>query len=121
MARGLHLLGASGDALKGQTVVARVESVDVAKLKAAIGQYGGAIDVAIAFADWQPKAAVDAAIPLIRRELANIGIDATIAAGASATRGPSEFWGGLVVGGVLGGGALAIWKLVGRLVRRTVR
>ena len=110
------MLGASGDALKGQTVVARIRSVDAAKLKSAIGKYGGAIDLALDFADWQPKATVDAAIPFIRKQLADIGIDATISAGAPTTRGPSEFWGGLVVGGALGGGALAIWKLAGQLV-----
>ena len=41
---------------------------------------------------------------------------ATITAGAGPTRGKSEFWGGLAVGAVVGGGALAIWKLVGRLL-----
>lgn len=116
MTRGLHILGARGDALKGQIIVARVDRVDVEKLKVTIGKYGGAIDFAIDFADWQPKAAVDAAIPFIRKELAKVGIDATITAGAGATRGYSEFWGGLAVGAVLGGGALAIWKLFGRLV-----
>lgn len=111
------MLGASGDGLKGQTVVARVEHVDVEKLKKTIGQQGGAIDVALDFADWKPKAAIDAAIPIIRKELANIGVEATITAGAAPTRGPSEFWGGLAVGAVLGGSALAIWKLVGSLMR----
>jgi hypothetical protein len=109
------MLGAAGDALRGQTVVARVERVDAEKLKAAIGRYGGAIDVAIDFADWKPKAAVDAAIPFIKKQLGDLGIDATVVAGAAPTRGKSEFWGGLAVGGVLGGGALAIWKLVRRL------
>lgn len=109
------MIGASGDSLRGQTVVARVDRVDVAKLKEAMGQHG-AIDLALDFADWQPEAAVDAAIPFIRKNLAAIGVEATITAGAVPTRGPSEFWGGLAVGGVLGGGALAIWKLVGRLV-----
>ncbi len=119
--RGLHILGAAGDGLKGQTVVARVERVDLARLKGKIGELSGerhdsAIDLAFDFADWKPKAAIDAAIPLIRGELAKIGVDATITAGVSPTRGPSEFWGGLVVGAALGGSALAIWKLVGRLV-----
>lgn len=126
MARGLHILGASGDGLRGQTVVARVDRVDVPKLKfeinrlsgGAADKYGSAIDTAIDFADWQPKAAIDAAIPFIRKELAKLGVDATITAGAGPMRGKSEFWGGLAVGAVLGGGALAIWKLVGRLVER---
>ena len=108
----------SGDVLKGQSVVARVERVDVAKLKKVIGKHGKEIDLAFNFADWKPKAAIDVAIPFIRKELANIGIDATIIAGKDATRGPSEFWGGLVVGGALGGSALVIWELVSRLFGR---
>lgn len=116
MSHGLYILGATGDGLKGQTVVARIERVDPEKLKRTIGDHGAAIDLALDFADWQPKAAIDAAIPLIRGELAKIGVDATITAGAGATRGPSEFWGGLVVGTALGGSALAIWKLLERLV-----
>ena len=123
MARGLYILGAAGDGLKGQTVVARVESVDVPKFKARLkemapetAEHGDAIDLAFKFADWKPEATIDAAIPLIRKELARRGIDATITAGAGATRGPSEFWGGLAVGGVIGGSALAIWKLIGRLI-----
>ena len=71
----------SGDVLKGQSVVARVERVDVAKLKKVIGKHGKEIDLAFNFADWKPKAAIDVAIPFIRKELANIGIDATIIAG----------------------------------------
>lgn len=116
MSRGLHILGAVGDGLKGQTVVARVDRVDVEKLKRTIGDHGSAIDVAFDFADWQPKAAIDAAIPFIRGELAKVGVDATITAGVGATRGPSEFWGGLAVGAVLGGSALTIWKLLRWLV-----
>lgn len=116
MARGLHILGAAGDGLKGQVVVARVDRVDVEKLKRTVGDHGSAIDLVFDFADWKPKAAIDAAIPLIRGELAKIGVDATITAGTGATRGPSEFWGGLAAGAVLGGSALVIWKLLGWLV-----
>ena len=113
---GLLILGASGDALKGQTLVVRIERVDTAKLKSTVGKYGGAIDLALDFADWKPSAAIDIAVPIVRKQLADIGIDTTVSAGAVPPRGSSEFWGGLAVGGVLGGSALAIWKLVGRLV-----
>lgn len=122
MTRGLHILGAAGDGLRGQTVTARVESVDVPKFKARLKElapetagHDGAIDLAFKIADWKPEAVIDAAIPLIRKELAGLGIDATITAGAAPTRGQSEFWGGLAVGGVLGGSALVIVKLIGRL------
>jgi len=114
------MLGVSGDGLKGQSVVARVEHVDAAKLKKMIGKHGEAIDLALDFADWKPKAAVDAAIPFIRSELAKIGVDAKIIAGDATTRGPSEFWGGLVVGTALGGSALVIWKLASGLFGRLV-
>ena len=114
------MLGVSGDGLKGQSVVARVERVDVEKLKKTIGEHGEAIDLAFNFADWKPKAAIDAAIPFIRNELSKIGVDAKIVAGEAATRGPSEFWGGLVIGCGIGGSALAIWKLASRLFGRLV-
>lgn len=121
MKSGLHILGAPGDALRAQSVVARVERIDAEKFKKSIHrlsgkQLDGAIDLALDFADWKPEATIDAAIPLIRSELSKMGIEATITAGAPATRGKSEFWGGLAVGAVLGGSALAIWKLVGRLI-----
>jgi hypothetical protein len=109
---GLHILGVTGDALRGQKIVIEVDHIDTATLKSKLGGYGGLASLALDAADAAPRAFVDAALPLATRELRQYGIDArlTVSDAATAARPKSEFWWGLGVGGALGAGAAAIWK-----------
>lgn len=109
-------------AFADQTITIRLLDVDAAKLKEAIGGTGGALaSIALGLVNYAPKAALDAARPIVTSEAKNYGITMDMSISnkpAPEKRALSEFWPGLLVGGALGGGALLIWKLIGRLLGR---
>jgi hypothetical protein len=120
---GLELLGAM-DALSTQYVTLRVKNVDQQTLANKLGGTSGTFASAgLHLVNAAPRAALDVASPLIKSSLKDYGIDADI----SITNAPpvkggprafSEFWPGLLIGGVIGGSGLVIAKLVARLFAR---
>ena len=119
---GLDLLGAVSTALANERVTFRIKSVDSDKLRSKLAGSTGAFAAAgLHFVDAAPKAALDIAVPVIRDKMREYGVEAeaTISsAPAGKQRALSEFFPGLVVGAVLGGASLAIWKLVARIIAR---
>jgi len=121
---GLALLGAA-DALSSQYVTLRIKSIDPATLKYKLGTgaAGTFASAGLHFVDASPQAALDVAAPFIRDELKNYGIDAdiTITNAPPVKGGPraiSEFWPGLLVGGVIGGSGLLIYKAIAFIFAR---
>lgn len=121
---GLHLLGAASTALADQLITLRIKSVDAEKLKQKLGQ-GTAASVAPAalkFVDVNPKAALDIALPLGVGAMKNYGIDAEISVAKGTTLPPrrkmSEFFPGLLIGGIIGGTGFGLVTLVAKLFKR---
>jgi hypothetical protein len=119
---GLSLLGAD-DALANQYITFRVKSLDRNKLKLALGGSTGLIaSSAMSFVDLSPKAALDVAVPFIKKEAAGYGADLEVVISnvppAKGGRALSEFWPGLAAGVVVGGSSLLIMKLLMRLAGR---
>jgi hypothetical protein len=119
---GLDLLGAD-DALASQYITLRVKSLDANKLKLALGGSKGlAASSALSFVDLAPKAALDAAVPFIKKEAADYGVDLEVTVSnvppAKGGRALSEFWPGMTAGIVVGGCSLLFMKLLMRLAGR---
>ena len=119
---GLSLLGAD-TALADQYITFRVKSLDSAKLKLALGGSSGLIaSSALPFVDLAPKAALDVAVPLIKKTAAGYGADLEIVVSnvppSKGGRALSEFWPGITAGIVVGGSTLLIMKLLMRLAGR---
>jgi hypothetical protein len=119
---GLDLLGAD-DALASQYITLRVKSLDREKMKLALGGNKGLIaSSAMSFVDLSPKAAIDAAVPLLKKEAAKYGADLDVVVSdvppSKGGRAISEFWPGLVTGTVIGGCSLILVKLFMRLAGR---
>lgn len=118
---GLDLLGAASTGLASQIITVRVKSIDVPKLKAAIGAspaLATLLSGALTFVDANPKAALDAGLPIALGEARKRGIDAeayTSDAPQYPRRAMSEFWPGLGIGLGVGASALAIAKLIGKI------
>lgn len=112
--RDLDLFGADST-LADQYITLRVTKIDKDRLRQKIGGYGGVLaSFGVSIADMEPKMAVDAALPLVLNEAKKYGVELEATKSTSppkgAKRGLSEFWPGLLVGGVLGGGSLALWN-----------
>ena len=118
---GLDLLGAA-DALANQFIVLRVKNIDREKLKAKLGSKGALAGAGLMFVDAAPKAALDAVAPFIPKAAKDYGIDLEVGIfdrpPPTGGRGFSEFWPGLLMGGVVGGSSLLIVKLIARMFRR---
>ncbi len=121
----LDLLGA-GEGLATQAIILHVRSIDTGKLKSAITKtdpcdkcgyepsapkWGVALSPAVALVDWQPRIALDTALPVVKQQLARLGIDAdvyTAPAPPSGTKGlptvrdPKATKEAFVVGAVIG-------------------
>ena len=117
----LDLMGA--DSWSDQYVTLRVLHIDADKLRQKLGGTTGTLaSFGVSVASLAPKMAIDAALPallgLVKKDY-GVELEATVTDAdrplyvppkKGAKRGVSEFWPGLVVGGVLGGSALLIWK-----------
>lgn len=119
---GLDVLGAI-DAFANQLIVIRVKSIDADKLKNKLGGTKGAtVSAALPLASLAPKAVFDIALPVALGTMKNYGIEAeaTVSNAPLASfkkRGLSEFFPGLILGGILGGTGFGVVKLVGKLFR----
>ena len=115
---GLLLLGAS-TGLADQYITIRVTDVDRDRLKEKAGALAAS---ALPLLDIAPKAALDAVRPVIESAIKDYGIGAEITVSnvppSKGGRALSEFWPGLVVGGVVGVSALTIGKLFGALLAK---
>jgi hypothetical protein len=119
---GLDLLGVE-DALASQYITLRVKHIDREKLRNKIGGGKGALaKSAMSFVDASPKAALDMASPFIVSAAKDYGLDMDVVVSdvppSKGGRAYSEFFPGFLMGAVLGGTSLLIWKAVARLVRR---
>ena len=119
---GLSLLGAD-EALANQYITIRVKNLDSDKLKLALGGSKGlAASSALSFVDLAPKAALDAAIPILKTQAANYGFDLDVNVSnvppSKGGRALSEFWPGVTAGIVVGGCSLILWKILLRLAGR---
>jgi len=120
---GLDLLGAS-DALSNQYITFRIKNIDsqTLKYKLGTGTAGALAPAGLLFVNAGPQAALDVAAPFIRSAMKDYGIDADVTvskvAPAGGPRAISEFWPGLLVGGVIGGSGLLIVKMIARLFAR---
>src|SRR6185369_14593101 len=118
---GFDLLGAV-EALSTQYITLRVKSIDAEKLKAKLGGSSGQLaSFGLSLVDRAPKAALDVAMPFVKKEALDYGVDLEVQMGnapLAKQRAMSEFWPGLVAGTVLGGSALVISKLIMKLVGR---
>lgn len=117
---GLDLLGAM---LADQYVVLRVRSVDKDKLKAKLGGARGQLASSIVtMVDVSAKAALDATLPIAVGKAREYGVELEVSSSMVPpklrSRAISEFWPGLLIGGLLGGTGFGIVKLVGRLFGR---
>jgi hypothetical protein len=117
---GFDILGAT---LADQYIVLRVKNIDRARLKAKLGGSTGQLaSSVVTMVDVSAKAALDAALPVAVSKARDYGIE--LEAYASnvppnmSKRSISEFWPGLLLGGVLGGSGLLIATLVGKLFKR---
>jgi hypothetical protein len=103
---GLDIIGA-GENLSSYTILFRIRSVDTAKLQAGIAgnaTWGSVLPAAVMLVDTSPGAALDIAIPILKSQLAQIGITADV---AKTEKGPKaapqhEMLQTLVLGGVTG-------------------
>lgn len=122
MSSGLDLLGAVSTSLSGQYITLRVKSVDADVLKSKLGGGTGSIAAAsLHFVDAAPRAALDTAAPFIVKAAKDYGVDADIQVSNKAPgdkRAISEFWPGLLVGVVIGGSSLVLWKAFAALVNK---
>lgn len=91
--------------------------IDQDKLRQKLGGTTGMLaSYGVSVASLAPKMAIDAVLPVLINRVKNdygVELEATVVEGPpkkGAKRGISEFWPGLVVGGVLGGASLLIWK-----------
>jgi hypothetical protein len=116
---GLDLLGAV-DALATQYITLRIKHIDRAKLQYKLGSSGGIATSALTMIEASPKAALDAALPFAVSKAKEYGVDLeTVVSNVPSKGRPlSEFWPGLLVGGVVGASGLLIVKLLGRLASR---
>ena len=117
---GFDSLGAA-DALSNQYIVLRIRSIDREKLKSRLGSKGALAGAGLSFVDAAPKAALDAVAPFIPKAAKDYGVDLEVIVtdkSPGAGRSASEFWPGLLMGGVVGGSGLLIVKLIARLFRR---
>ena len=111
----LDLFGADS-VLADQYITLRVKKIDKDLLRQKVGGYTGVLaSFGVSIADMEPKMAIDALIPVGVAQAKKLGLDVEVTRSTSPppagqTRGLSEFWPGLLVGGVLGAGSLAIWK-----------
>jgi hypothetical protein len=112
-----------GAGLADQVIAVRVLDIDADKLKEAVGgMSGSAAALALSLVDKAPKAALDAAKPLIVSKAKDYGVTLEIGVSnkpASEPRALSEFWPGLAAGGVIGFSVFGIVKLIGRLLGRS--
>jgi hypothetical protein len=120
---GLDLLGAADTALASQYITIRVKNLDRDKLKLALGGTTGALSgLALNFVDLSPKAALDAAVPFIKKSASGYGADVDVTVSnvppSKGGRALSEFWPGLAAGVVIGGSSLAILKILMKLAGR---
>lgn len=120
---GLQLLGAASEALADQLITLRVKSIDAEKLKQKLsGTAASVAPAALKFVDISPKAALDIALPLGIGMMKNYGIDAEIAVSKGTTlpkrRAISEFFPGLIIGGIIGGTGFGLVSLVAKLFKR---
>jgi hypothetical protein len=117
----LELLGADG--LKNQYIVARIKRIDPERAKALAGESAtkqALMSVALTATDRIPKAALDIGLPTTANLLKKrYGIEADLfAADAPPGKGErdiSEFFPGVVVGGVAVGLVVALWSGIRRL------
>jgi len=122
---GLDLLGVVSTSLASQNINVHVKSIDADKLKSALsGSTGTFAAAGLHFVDAAPKAALDALVPVIKSTAKKYGVDADITVSTAkppGARAYSEFWPGLLVGGIIGGSGLLIWKLASMLITRVRR
>lgn len=101
----LDLLGA-GEGLATQAVVVRVRQIDPEKLRRSLkaGAWGAILAPALAVVDQFPRQAVDLALPVAKRQLAEIGVVADLSAtdAPPPPRAPAETGVAMAVGGVIG-------------------
>lgn len=121
--RDLDLFGADG--LADQYVTLRVVKIDKDRLRQKVGGTTGVLaSFGTSVADMAPKMAIDALLPIGLTKAKEYGLEleatrSTEPPKKGQSRGISEFWPGLLVGGVLGGGSLALWKgIIAPLGRR---
>lgn len=111
----LDLFGVDGG-LADQYVTVRVKRIDKDLLRQKVGGYGGVLaSFGVSVADMEPKMAIDALLPIGLTQAKKYGLEleatrSTTPPKPGEVRGISEFWPGLLVGGVLGGGSLLIWR-----------
>lgn len=104
------MLGASaigsGDGLRSQYIVVKVDHVDADKLKkkiADMGQSGAIAPLVVLATDNAPKAVLDVGLPIAAKQLEDFGVYASITAQdvpppPGKPRSSSEFFPGAVVG-----------------------
>lgn len=121
MEDGFDVLGAE-DALANQYIVVRVKRIDRAKLASKLGSAGQLASSALQIVNTMPKAVLDAAAPIAVSKAKDYGIDADVTISNVPpnlkARAFSEFWPGLLVGGVIGASGLLIVKLFGKIFGR---
>jgi len=115
---GLELLGAA-DALADQYITFRIKNIDREKLKYKLGGTSGAVaGPALSIIDTAPKAALDLIAPIIRSTAKDYGVDTEILISnvppSKGGRALSEFWPGLLTGGVFIGVGVLLVRLVAR-------
>lgn len=112
---GLDYLGA-GEGLATQSIVVRVRSIDVPKLRSAVsaGSYGALIEPALTAVDHFPALAIDLTLPIAKQQLEKIGItaDLSVANTPPPSRPPSE----AKVAFLIGTGAGIILAIGGRFL-----
>lgn len=107
---GLDIIGA-GESLAPYTIMLHVNSIDTAKLRAAVTDqpWGAAIPSAIQMVDSAPELALEVALPIVETQLVKAGINATITSTKTPPKGKSSHEMETVLGvGVVLGIALAI-------------
>jgi hypothetical protein len=119
---GLDLLGAVSTALSNQYINIHVKGIDADRLRAKLaGSTGSFASAGLHFVDAAPKAALDLVVPIIRAKASEYGVDADITVSNAKSQGArafSEFFPGLLIGTVVGGSSLVIWKLISKLLKR---
>lgn len=122
----LDLFGADS-VLADQYITLRVKNIDKDLLSRSIGGYQGVLaSFGVSVANMEPKMAIDALIPIGISQAKKYGIEleatkSTDPPKKGTTRGLSEFWPGLLIGGVLGAGSLTLYKgILAPLGRRLI-
>lgn len=117
---GLDYFGAT-DAFADQYITLRVKSIDQQTLKEKLGGSTGSLaSGALSLVSMAPKAVLDIATPLIKKQAKGYGVDVDVTVSkvppSKGGRALSEFWPGLAAGTVLGLTMFGIGKLAGRLI-----